>query len=98
MSFLLYPGLGLSVWLPVLASSLGSGLRMDHGPMVYVVNADCPRALAPSLEFPGWHRLYSQPQQFTFLTSGWSTAELPEAPIFWSLGSFPPATPTYEEL
>lgn len=61
MSFLLYPGLGLPVWLPVLASSLGSGLRMEHSPVVCVVDADCSRALAPWLEFPGWHRLFSLP-------------------------------------
>lgn len=95
MSFLLYPGLGLSVWVPVPASSLGSGLRMDHGPVVYVVNADCfGTILGVSRMAPA---LFSPPTVY-ILTSGWSTAELPEAPIFWSLGSFPPATPTYEEL
>lgn len=43
-------------------------------------------------------RICSHPRQFIFLTSGWSTAELPEVPIFWSSGCLPPAMPTYELL
>lgn len=50
MSFLLHPGLGLPVWLPVLASSLGSGLGMDS-PVVCVVDEDCPRALHHAWSF-----------------------------------------------
>lgn len=55
ISFLLCPGLGLPLRIPVLASSLGSGHGMEHSPVAYVVVADCPRALALRLEFPGWH-------------------------------------------
>lgn len=69
MSFLVYPGLGLPVWLPVLASSLGSGLGMEPSPVVFVVDANCPGLCHPAY-FPGWHCLCSHPRQFTFLTSG----------------------------
>lgn len=66
LSTLLWPG--AACLAPCLAS-LGSGLGMDS-PVVCVVDEDYPRALAPCLEFPGWHHLCSHPQQFTFLTSG----------------------------
>lgn len=42
---------------PAPCSGLFSRLwhGMEHSPVAYVVVADCPRALALRLEFPGWH-------------------------------------------